>query len=124
MRLLRTFTGNCHAHPSATKQGRPNGAILCSVCGIKVGQWNLPWRPLWAVRAENLLGRMVAWALPRSVVTGALKRAIAHATQARWGDSSVHTPGTITAQDLALRWELETPAASLPAPPEWVRGYL
>lgn len=122
MRLLRTHVENCLQHPEAGTIGDQGGGIRCGFCGIEVGQWNLPWQPQWAVGAENGVARVVARGLPQSVVRWALSRAIAHATQPRWGDLFAQSLHTISAHDVALRWELRTPALRLPHLPEWMRN--
>ena len=121
MRFLRTHVEDCVQHPDAAKIGNPNGGIHCAACGIELGQWNLPWQPGWAISAENVMAHAVARTLPQSVVRWALTRAIAHATQPRWGDVRAPSAVTITAHDVALRWELRTPAPRLPHLPEWLR---
>lgn len=121
MRFLRTHVEDCVQHPNVPKVGNPGGGIQCGACGIELGQWNLPWQPQWAISTENVMARAVAWALPHSVVRCALARAIAHATQPCWGDAHPPTAVTITAHDVALRWELRTPAPRLPHLPEWLR---
>ena len=124
MRLLRTHVGICLTHPTAAVRSHQDGGIRCEVCAIDIGQWTLPWRPQWVIVAENIFARTVAHMMPHSVVRWALKRAVAHATQPRWGDLRVQSALTIMAHDVALRWELDTPAPRLPHLPEWLRGYM
>jgi len=124
MRMVRTHVGHCPTHPSAATQGDQGGRIRCTVCEVDVGQWSLPRQAGWVVAGENAMARVVAATLPQSVIRWALRRAVTHATQPRWGDLSVQSADTMTAYDVALRWELQTPPVRLPHLPEWMRGYL